>query len=147
MFQEIRATYGGEQYIFFAQTEVTANQVSMAGLTPFGSRAFLLTRSNNRTSFEAAPFFDAPLQPDFLLACYQLAHWPRAAVEAGLRGRGVHFDETAGATRSRRITRRGRELIGIEYGDGDGEILQSIVFNHEAWGFTLVFLTKELVRL
>lgn len=65
--QEISASYGAQHFQFSAVLQKSEDTVAIVGLTPFGSRAFLLTQRGQNVRFEKFVDRDLKLEPRSVL--------------------------------------------------------------------------------
>jgi hypothetical protein len=73
--QEITARYGKEQHAFSAVLEKSGNTVTVVGLTPFGTRAFVLTQDGQTVRFEKFVDRELGLDPRSILVDVHRAYF------------------------------------------------------------------------
>jgi hypothetical protein len=110
--QMIRLRIGDRRETLIAELEVDAGGLRLVGLTPFGQKLIQLNYDNRSVQSSTPP--GARFDPVFLAATLQLAHWPAAAVRAGLSA-PLALEEGAG---TRRVLSNGTPVVSIRL---DGE--------------------------
>jgi hypothetical protein len=125
----------------------------MVGLATFGARIFTLEYDGARLSFATIPQLSAKLDPESLLADFQLVNWPIEPIREQFQKqkpktywftppRKLEIEETPD---SRTISFGGLEIIDITYSDGeDGS--REIVFNNLEKGYTLYITQFEEIE-
>ena len=110
--QMLRLRLRDRRETLIAELEVDADGLRLVGLTPFGQKLIQLNYDNREVRTTTTP--DARFDPVFLVATLQLAHWPAAAVRAGLSA-PLSLEENAGG---RRVLNNGMPVVSIRT-DGD----------------------------
>lgn len=87
--QRILATYAGRTMSFDAVLQKRGNELTLLGLTPFGSRAFVVIQKGAAVSFQAFVSQSLPFPPRYMLIDVQRVFFPASAFKgAGLREGG-----------------------------------------------------------
>lgn len=83
--QRVSVTFEGESRTFLGAWVVNTERLDFVGLTPSGQR--LLTLSYDGTEFAESysPLLEEALPGREVLSHLQLAHWPQASIERGLK--------------------------------------------------------------
>lgn len=84
LLQKIQAHYRQQQYTLIMQTQATPQQITMAGLTPTGTRLFSLTFDGTAVSDWKSPLFTAPFDGRYVLADFSLATFSLAQLRTAL---------------------------------------------------------------
>ena len=105
----------GSTYQFPLVTEITDEKIVLVGLTPFGSRVFLLSYANEKLEYEAAEFFKFPLKPSYLVGVLQLIFWPKEAIEMNARKTAFRIVDTFRPNNKRVVLRNNAEIIRVQF--------------------------------
>ncbi len=70
--QKITVDWQGRIITFNVQMEIDEKSIHIIGLTPVFSRSFLISYENNLLNFTEHPFFRYPVNPENMLADFQL---------------------------------------------------------------------------
>lgn len=149
---------------FEAIVQKTGDRLSVLGMTPFGSRAFLIEQMGNDVRFQRFIRRNVPFPPRFILVDVHRAYAREPEAEkpegGGLRN-GWHSVVENGEERRDRfergvlVERRYRRLDGrpageitIRYGGGQGAMGADRVHLHNGWlGYVLEIETLQRQRL
>lgn len=84
--QKITVEWGAHKLTFNTQLEVTENTIHIVGLTPVHSRSFLISYSDGILDFKEHPFFKYPVNPENMLADFQMAfaNASKISIEGGV---------------------------------------------------------------
>ena len=86
--QRIHANFSGREADFEAVVQKSEDQLTMVGLTPFGTRAFVLEQLGTEVEFQSFVDRDLPFPPRYILSDVQrtFVHLPAATEEeSGIR--------------------------------------------------------------
>ncbi|WP_340679958.1 DUF3261 domain-containing protein [Paraglaciecola sp.] len=98
--QKLLITSPEGKHELLLQTELHATHINMVGLTSAGLVLFKLSWSANKGIKANTNILAKGLDAQVMLAYYQLANWPLAAIEAGLVDLHVRLLSTDGQTRN-----------------------------------------------
>jgi hypothetical protein len=155
--QRIDATFGDREIGFDAVVQKVGDKLTLLGLTPFGSRAFLLEQTGTEVRFERYVDRDLPFPPKYILFDLQ-----RTLYVEGARADGTHALETddertteiwkGGLLHERRVSRKDGKPSGelaIRYEGGLAPAAPPPVMHfHNGWfGYDLEIRTLEVRKL
>lgn len=92
--QRVSATYGEHNTSFEAALQLREGALTVLGLTPFGSKAFVLTQTGTEVAFEKFVDRELPFPPDYILLDIHRALF--MTVGDGVLADGEHSAERAG---------------------------------------------------
>jgi hypothetical protein len=161
--QKIVARYGDRRSGFDAVLQKQGDEVLLVGLTPFGSRAFVLKQSGREISFEAFIAPALPFPPRYILMDVHRVFFSGLAPPGGALPDGLHEDTRDGEILTERwqdgrlTERRFRRAdadppgeIRVDYGQGmgaDGTPPAHIAFYNGWFGYSLDITTVSHQRL
>jgi hypothetical protein len=156
--QKISATFGESKEISFeAVLQKVGDQLTLIGLTPFGSRAFLLQQKGTEIEFTNYVDKELPFPPKYILLDIQRTlriEQARADGTHELRDAEEHVRETwkDGRIVERRIRRLddkppGELVIVYEGGMPPGEPPPTMHFDNGWFGYRLTIETTEARKL
>ncbi|PRQ03687.1 hypothetical protein ENSA5_13090 [Enhygromyxa salina] len=71
--QKLTGTYGEHEFAFEAMLQLRGGTLTVLGLTPFGTKAFVLTQTGSEVEFEALIDRELPFPPEYMLQDIQRA--------------------------------------------------------------------------
>jgi hypothetical protein len=117
--QNVKGSYGGKTYFLVAYAKADSGSIDMVGLDAMGTQVFDLAYAKSKGIRFFSPVGLPGSSPEYLVADFQLAYYPFAALRDALAPRGLELTESGeGSTRERRLSRAGREIVKIEYSPG-----------------------------
>ncbi len=131
--QIVEAKYGDKSYTFHCLLEVDEEHLVLVGMTPFNTRAFTLTLTEESLTIDMAPGAQLPAEPSRILADLQLAMWPDPQVH----GLDRIWGQSQYGTVLRLFRRSGAAVIKVQYDE------KASRHRNEPWGDRLVFLNLE----
>jgi len=159
--QEISARYGEQRFQFSAVLQKSEDTVAIVGLTPFGSRAFLLTQKGQDVHFEKFVDRDLKLEPRSVLIDVHRTYFrwlPGAPLPDGThRGRDGGEDVTevwSDGKLVERVFRDPRDAadapgIRIVFHGGalPGKVTRLVTLTNGWYGYELILKTVEAYAL
>lgn len=85
LLQSAQVNYNNELHDLLFQTEVSAQQLVMVGLSATGTRLFSIQLTAGQITASGLPTDDG-LKPEYLLADMQLSLWPASSINQALSG-------------------------------------------------------------
>jgi hypothetical protein len=141
--QLVDVRHGERTGSFHCLLEVDSDQLVLVGLTPFGTRAFVLTLRNDELDVEMGPVPELPAPPERILADLQLALWPTLPPLPGLT---VVDSRDADAHQVREFRRGDVVVIRVTI-DNDVRWKGSVRFEHLEQGYELNVRTLRAEEL
>lgn len=65
--QKLRGTFGEQEFAFEAVMQLHGGKLTVLGLTPFGTKAFVLTQTGTEVEFEKLIDREIPFPPEYML--------------------------------------------------------------------------------
>ncbi len=115
--QKIDAAYKSQHFTLIMQTEAQPGIITMAGLTPTGSRLFSVSFDGVRIDDWQSPLFTAPFRGSYLIADYQITHLDLVDLQHALPN-DVTVQESAVSALGKKRTltnAKGMQVITIHY--------------------------------
>ena len=140
--QAIVAHFRGQSYAFDTQIQIAPEQLDLVALDGLGRRALTVSWKPSGMTHEQADWLPPFIRPADILADVVIVHWPQKTVAAALAASGA---TVADAGNVRKISKGGRDLIVVEYGDGDGWNRSAKVQNL-AFGYEIDIQSSEMAR-
>ncbi len=147
--QIVEAKYGDKSYTFHCLLEVDEKHLVLVGMTPFNTRAFTLTLTDESFTLDVAPGAQLPAEPSRILADLQLALWPAPEVR-GLECSELDDDCGFGGLDKFRFFKRGEDLvIQVWYADPKSGLpwAGEMQFLHLEQDYSLDIRTVRVERL
>jgi hypothetical protein len=164
--QKIRATYGARSLSFDAVLQKLGDTLTLVGLTPFGSRAFVLRQVGATVSFQSFVPEQLPFPPRYMVVDIQRVFLPWIATddagsladpdgtrEGTREGEGVREEWRGGRLLRRtfhRLNGHPPGTIVIEYGEGmseGGALPPRVVLSNGWYGYRLEITTESHAAL
>ncbi len=115
--QVVRAIYGARALTLRTAIAIDAHAMTVVGITATGQRLFTLGWNGTEVTADKSGFVPPSFDPARMLADMQLALWPLAAIDPGLRAVGLQASEPFPGVRR---LRRGDQLIAeVHYATTD----------------------------
>jgi hypothetical protein len=127
--QKIVATYEGHSFGFDAVLQKRGNELTLLGLTPFGSRAFVVTQKGADVSFQNYVGASLPFRPQYMLIDVH-----RVFLQASPLGDGPPYEgERTFSSADEKVTERWHDgrLVQRSYARIDGSPRGAIVVDYE----------------
>lgn len=138
--QSIVAHYRDQSFTFDAQIQIAPNDLDLVALDGLGRRALTVHWKAGKMDFEAAPWLPPSMRPADILADIAIVYAPEQQVgQAIARSGGTLTTTPTGRT----IAKGGRDLIVVDYGDGDGWN-RSAKLRNLAFGYEIDIRSTEL---
>lgn len=137
--QKITVEWGKHKLTFNAQLEITEGSIHIVGLTPVHSRSFLISYSHGILDFKEHPFFKYPVNPENMLADFQMAF--ADASKVSIEG-GVVKNEA----QRREFWDKNEKLISVNYSNSDLWKSEVKIDNH-IHGYKLTITTLQFENL
>jgi hypothetical protein len=161
--QKVVATYGEERRSFDAVLQKHGEELTLLGLTPFGTRAFVVTQNGAEVSFQTFVGETFPFPPRYVLidvqrVFYAPAGLAGAALPEGNRHAAISGELVTEAWHEGRLVQRTfvradstpPGAITVEYEGGmgpDGTPPRHVVFTNGWYGYRLDITTLSHERL
>lgn len=159
MRQKLSGEWRGRRLNFEAVVQKQGDTLTVIGLSPFGTKAFLLTQTGTTVEFENFIDRELPFPPKYMLQDIHRIYLYDSALPWGVEGpdgqsEAEVAEETvvdsweAGTLRSRSFTRLDGQpegAIQVDYGDGmkAGIPPASLVFDNGWFGYKLTIQTVQ----
>lgn len=154
--QRIEARFGSRKVQFEAALQRRGDLLTLLGLTPFGTRAFVIEQRGQKVRFERFVDKEMPFQPRYILLDVQRTLMPSAA-----RADGVYNDTVDGAVveevweqgkLQKRTIRRpdrfeGALIMRYEGGLLAGQLPPRILFENGWFGYSMTIENLEIKAL
>jgi hypothetical protein len=153
--QEVSASYGPLENSFTAVVECSGEELTLVGLTPFGTRAFLLRQKGSRVHFEKFVDRELPFSPRQILVDLHRAFFIGYLADESIEENFFHeirTDEIRNGKLVKRTLRReespGKPIV-IDYGSGyDGTTPPpKITLENGLYGYRLEVETTAAEKL
>ena len=150
--QIVEAKYGDREFTFHCLLEVDPKLLVLVGMTPFNTRAFTLTLTDESFTIDMAPGAQLPAQPSQILADLQLALWPDLPSVRGLEAGLFLGYGPSHSYGGRAFWRNGTEIIRIWYDEDVPATSKEfwrgpIVFEHLEQNYSLRVTTIRAEKL
>jgi hypothetical protein len=161
--QRIVATYEGHSFAFDAVLQKRGNELTLLGLTPFGSRAFVVTQKGAAVSFQTYVGTSLPFPPQYMLIDVHRVFFPHVGPGDAAASPGEHTFSSDGEVitetwRDGRVSERtfsradgrpaGRIVIHYdETMDEEGGHPHHVVLNNGWYGYRLDITTVSHKQL
>ncbi|HQQ62831.1 MAG TPA: DUF3261 domain-containing protein [Pseudomonadales bacterium] len=100
--QKITAHVRGERHMMIMQVQADTSRLTMAGMSPTGTRLFSLSFDGKTIDSWKSPLFNVPFDGSYVLADFELAAFPVARLQHEISGGRIE-EKTVGANTERRI--------------------------------------------
>ncbi len=126
--QKIVASYEGHTFGFDAVLQKRGHELTLLGLTPFGSRAFVVTQKDANVSFQAYVGFPMPFPPRYMLVDVHRVFFPQAPPDEGVTEGDRSF-----AHDNEIVTERWHEgrLLRRSFSRPDGHLPGTVVVDYD----------------
>lgn len=130
--QSIVAHYRNQPSTFDAQIQIAPNALDLVALDGLGRRALTVHWKSGKMDFEAAPWLPPSMRPADILADIAIVYAPEQDVAQAVARSGATLTTTS---RGRTIAKGHRDLIVVDYGEGEGwnrsATLRNLAFGYE----------------
>lgn len=148
--QTVTGVFDDQRQTFLSQVEIGPEKMTMVGLATFGARIYTLNYEGAQLRFATIPQLSSKLQPENLLADFQLVNWPVEPIRQQFEEREPKTYwmspprklEIEESPNRREIFFGGLKIIDITYADGEGES-REVVFKNLDRGYTLYITQFE----
>jgi hypothetical protein len=144
--------FGDEHRELLFYTEISADNISVVGTLPNGTRLFSIIYDGQMIRSEGPADLFNSITPEYFLADLQLAQWPFAEVAADLAAANPCFadgscivSETTDHLQ-RNLNREGQPVISIHYGSLP-HYQDSTLYEHFERGYRLQIETLDVQKL
>lgn len=137
--QSIVARFHGQSYAFDLQIAIDKDRLDLVALDGFGRRALTVSWKDGAPSFEKAAWLPTIFRPADILASFVIAYWPDDVVAAAIHDPAVTVVTRDGV---RKVSRKGRDLIVVKYGPGEGWN-RSATLKNPAFGYEIDIQSAE----
>lgn len=155
--QQMTARFQGHVQEFEAVLQKKGDTLTLLGLTPIGTKAFVLTQNGTEVSFKSFINRDFPFPPHFMIIDIQRSYYPIAippngdcTVTTTIDGERVTEMWEGGILRRRTFTRIDGTPQGtmmIEYRAWTNGTPVVLVIDNQWFGYTMEIRTNSLQRL
>lgn len=139
--QSVDVMYRGGSERLAVYVEVSASEMTVAGVTPFGRRLFLLRYGASGLDASSQVSSDVGLSAEQLLAGLQLAFWPLTTARAGVRGAATRLEESPDGV-TRRLWAGETEVFAASC-EGRRPVCRRAQLTYPTLGQTLLIETVE----
>lgn len=141
--QILRVAHGDQETTLNCVVSVSAEQLSIVGVTALGLRAFTVKFDGATVTAEALPGVPQSMAPERLLNDAQLAYWPLAALKKAMADSPWEVSEPAPGTR--RLRRGGKLIAEVHYAQrADSPWLDRVWLTNLEFGYTLAIDSKTM---
>lgn len=129
--QKVSGERAGSHYVMLFQVEVDAQRLVLVGSSATGNSLFSIDYQHGVLNSHVSPLLPAQVDPSYVLADFQLAFWPAAAVRQQLAGSDYRLVDRP---QRRELWQAEELLITIDYAKTDR--WQGLVeFDNKRWGY------------
>lgn len=131
--QSIVAHFSGRSFALELRIAIDPKKLYLVAMDGFGRRAMTVTSAAGAPpQIEQADWLPVAFRPADILAVFVIAYWPQDAVANALKADGVIVTSQ---DRQRHVSREGKDLIVVDYGEGSGwdrsATLKNLAFGYD----------------
>ena len=138
--QSIVAHYRDQSFTFDAQIQIAPQAFDLVALDGLGRRALTVHWTAGKMDFQAAPWLPPLMRPADILADIAIVYGSEPDVAQSVAHAGAALTTTP---RTRTIAKGNRDLIVVDYGDGEGWN-RSAKLRNLAFGYEIDIRSAEL---
>jgi hypothetical protein len=139
--QILRVAHGEQETTLNCVVSVSAEQLSIVGVTALGLRAFTVKFDGESITAEALPGVPQSMSPERLLNDAQLAYWPLAELKKAMANSPWDISEPAPGTR--RLRHGGKLIAEVHYAQrADSPWHDRVWLVNLEFGYTLAIDSK-----
>jgi hypothetical protein len=131
--QSIVAHFSGQSFALELRIVIDPEKLYLVAMDGFGRRAMTVTFTRGAPpQIEQADWLPVAFRPADILAAFVIVYWPQDVVAGAMKGDGV---TVITQDKQRRVSRDGKDLIVVDYGQGTGwdrsATLKNIAFGYD----------------